>query len=507
MSDKEEIRRENLRERYDMFVEDLRKIKRYEEFLKKQKMKISDEDIKSIMSLKNELMRRKNLIEELHRNQRGISSSVSELEKGSSGPPNGSDQGSKFETEKNRGPKIETEGGRSVPNFETKPPFSVSKIETKKGTSVPKIETEQDTSVLKIETEKSKSPKIETKKGTSVPKIETEQDTSVLKIETEKIGSVSKFKTKTPLSVSKFKTLESLVSKFEPLEIWGEELSDQTIVKMIEYIHSQNFHLVTKYFFVHLLVTCKNSIIKLTKNVVDKMGISKSSFFTTISNDVREDKLISIKRIKQGKNRFTVIDFSLLKEILEKNVDKKSLGSKFETHIYSSSSSNNINSTTTTTSIKGVIEENRKKITVTFMLMNFFGLQKKHLNRPILDHIVNFILKEEFLVPILSVRYTFLKSPQNVSNYLLKTFEEEYWYFISFEEKEFIQEIFDTFVEIEGKNLEDLSTDDLKRLSHLLGIVIYDKMKREKIMEKVKEKIKEMKDFSEHMFSLLHDFV
>ena len=475
MSDKEEIRRENLRERYDMFVEDLRKIKRYEEFLKKQKMKISDEDIKSIMSLKNELMRRKNLIEELHRNQRGISSSVSELEKGSSGPPNGSDQGSKFETEKNRGPKIETEGGRSVPNFETKPPFSVSKIETKK--------------------------------GTSVPKIETEQDTSVLKIETEKIGSVSKFKTKTPLSVSKFKTLESLVSKFEPLEIWGEELSDQTIVKMIEYIHSQNFHLVTKYFFVHLLVTCKNSIIKLTKNVVDKMGISKSSFFTTISNDVREDKLISIKRIKQGKNRFTVIDFSLLKEILEKNVDKKSLGSKFETHIYSSSSSNNINSTTTTTSIKGVIEENRKKITVTFMLMNFFGLQKKHLNRPILDHIVNFILKEEFLVPILSVRYTFLKSPQNVSNYLLKTFEEEYWYFISFEEKEFIQEIFDTFVEIEGKNLEDLSTDDLKRLSHLLGIVIYDKMKREKIMEKVKEKIKEMKDFSEHMFSLLHDFV
>ena len=475
MSDKEEIRRENLRERYDMFVEDLRKIKRYEEFLKKQKMKISDEDIKSIMSLKNELMRRKNLIEELHRNQRGISNSVSELEKGSSGPPNGSDQGSKFETEKNRGPKIETEGGRSVPNFETKSPFSVSKIETKK--------------------------------GTSVPKIETEQDTSVLKIETEKIGSVSKFKTKTPLSVSKFKTLESLVSKFEPLEIWGEELSDQTIVKMIEYIHSQNFHLVTKYFFVHLLVTCKNSIIKLTKNVVDKMGISKSSFFTTISNDVREDKLISIKRIKQGKNRFTVIDFSLLKEILEKNVDKKSLGSKFETHIYSSSSSNNINSTTTTTSIKGVIEENRKKITVTFMLMNFFGLQKKHLNRPILDHIVNFILKEEFLVPILSVRYTFLKSPQNVSNYLLKTFEEEYWYFISFEEKEFIQEIFDTFVEIEGKNLEDLSTDDLKRLSHLLGIVIYDKMKREKIMEKVKEKIKEMKDFSEHMFSLLHDFV
>ena len=474
MSDKEEIRRENLRERYDMFVEDLRKIKRYEEFLKKQKMKISDEDIKSIMSLKNELMRRKNLIEELHRNQRGISNSVSELEKGSSGPPNGSDQGSKFETEKNRGPKIETEGGRSVPNFETKPPFSVSKIETKK--------------------------------GTSVPKIETEQDTSVLKIETEKISSVSKFKTKTPFSVSKFKTLESLVSKFEPLEIWGEELSDQTIVKMIEYIHSQNFHLVTKYFFVHLLVTCKNSIIKLTKNVVDKMGISKSSFFTTISNDVREDKLISIKRIKQGKNRFTVIDFSLLKEILEKNVDKKSLGSKFETHIYSSSSSN-INSTTTTTSIKGVIEENRKKITVTFMLMNFFGLQKKHLNRPILDHIVNFILKEEFLVPILSVRYTFLKSPQNVSNYLLKTFEEEYWYFISFEEKEFIQEIFDTFVEIEGKNLEDLSTDDLKRLSHLLGIVIYDKMKREKIMEKVKEKIKEMKDFSEHMFSLLHDFV
>ena len=474
MSDKEEIRRENLRERYDMFVEDLRKIKRYEEFLKKQKMKISDEDIKSIMSLKNELMRRKNLIEELHRNQRGISNSVSELEKGSSGPPNGSDQGSKFETEKNRGPKIETEGGRSVPNFETKPPFSVSKIETKK--------------------------------GTSVPKIETEQDTSVLKIETEKIDSVSKFKTKTPFSVSKFKTLESLVSKFEPLEIWGEELSDQTIVKMIEYIHSQNFHLVTKYFFAHLLVTCKNSIIKLTKNVVDKMGISKSSFFTTISNDVREDKLISIKRIKQGKNRFTVIDFSLLKEILGKNVDKKSLGSKFETHIYSSSS-NNINSTTTTTNIKGVIEENRKKITVTFMLMNFFGLQKKHLNRPILDHIVNFILKEEFLVPILSVRYTFLKSPQNVSNYLLKTFEEEYWYFISFEEKEFIQEIFDTFVEIEGKNLEDLSTDDLKRLSHLLGIVIYDKMKREKIMEKVKEKIKEMKDFSEHMFSLLHDFV
>jgi len=477
MSDKEEIRRENLRERYDMFVEDLRKIKRYEEFLKKQKMKISDEDIKSIMSLKNELMRRKNLIEELHRNQRGISNSVSELEKGSSGPPNGSDQGSKFETEKNRGPKIETEGGRSVPNFETKLPFSVLKIETKK--------------------------------GTSVPKIETEQDTSVLKIETEKIDSVSKFKTKTPFSVSKFKTLESLVSKFEPLEIWGEELSDQTIVKMIEYIHSQNFHLVTKYFFVHLLVTCKNSIIKLTKNVVDKMGISKSSFFTTISNDVREDKLISIKRIKQGKNRFTVIDFSLLKEILEKNVDKKSLGSKFETYIYSSSSSssNNIKSTTTTTNIKGVIEENRKKITVTFMLMNFFGLQKKHLNRPILDHIVNFILKEEFLVPILSVRYTFLKSPQNVSNYLLKTFEEEYWYFISFEEKEFIQEIFDTFVEIEGKNLEDLSTDDLKRLSHLLGIVIYDKMKREKIMEKVKEKIKEMKDFSKHMFSLLHDFV
>jgi len=474
MSDKEEIRRENLRERYDMFVEDLRKIKRYEEFLKKQKMKISDEDIKSIMSLKNELMRRKNLIEELHRNQRGISNSVSELEKGSSGPPNGSDQGSKFETEKNRGPKIETEGGRSVPNFETKLPFSVLKIETKK--------------------------------GTSVPKIETEQDTSVLKIETEKIDSVSKFKTKTPFSVSKFKTLESLVSKFEPLEIWGEELPDQTIVKMIEYIHSQNFHLVTKYFFAHLLVTCKNSIIKLTKNVVDKMGISKSSFFTTISNDVREDKLISIKRIKQGKNRFTVIDFSLLKEILEKNVDKKSLGSKFETHVYSSSSSN-INSTTTTANIKGVIEENRKKITVTFMLMNFFGLQKKHLNRPILDHIVNFILKEEFLVPILSVRYTFLKSPQNVSNYLLKTFEEEYWYFISFEEKEFIQEIFDTFVEIEGKNLEDLSTDDLKRLSHLLGIVIYDKMKREKIMEKVKEKIKEMKDFSEHMFSLLHDFV
>lgn len=119
-------------------------------------------------------------------------------------------------------------------------------------------------------------------------------------------------------------------SAIEPLRTRGEVLNNQILLEMIEYIISTDFHDKTKLFLIHLLVKYKNTVIKITKNFVQKMGYSKTTYFVYVKNDVKKNKFIKIKPIKQGRNGFTVVDFTSLKEIFEERMANLTKGSENE---------------------------------------------------------------------------------------------------------------------------------------------------------------------------------
>jgi len=119
-------------------------------------------------------------------------------------------------------------------------------------------------------------------------------------------------------------------SAIEPLRTRGEVLNNQILLEMIEYIISTDFHDKTKLFLIHLLVKYKNTVIKITKNLVQKMGYSKTTYFVYVKNDVKKNKFIKIKPIKQGRNGFTVVDFTSLKEIFEERMANLTKGSENE---------------------------------------------------------------------------------------------------------------------------------------------------------------------------------